>query len=230
MRILLSRSVWVLVALFLAACGTGSPDGTPGVPDSQAESNAGLMADFKEDPCAYLTGAEVRAIFSVPEGVEMVADTRYMPCSYDWEMEDPDTGIIKAVSAGISYIVTVAKTPKAARASYDAATANISQEKMQEQARDAADKALDGSTLPESTKEGVTETAEKVFGKKLAYSSMDGVGDAASWESTYSSLVVLSGQVVFRTIANSSWYDGGVKRVQLPEKAAEIARAALSKK
>ena len=65
--------------------------------------------------------------------------------------------------------------------------------------------------------------------------AIGGVGDEAAWESSHGSLVVHAGTLVFRAVAYRSHYEidpasgqGETITQQSPEKAAAIARAALT--
>ena len=68
--------------------------------------------------------------------------------------------------------------------------------------------------------------------------AIGGVGDEAAWESSHGSLVVRAGTLVFRAVAYRSHYEidtasrasgqGETITQQSPEKAAAIARAALT--
>ncbi len=56
------------------------------------------------------------------------------------------------------------------------------------------------------------------------------MGDGAAWEETHGSLLVLAGNAVFRTIAQSNYFDLTTRSLatdNYPALAAEIARATI---
>ena len=68
--------------------------------------------------------------------------------------------------------------------------------------------------------------------QEATYEAVQDVGDEAAWESTHGSLVVRAGNLIFRTVASSIYYQGApgsgkLVTEQHPEQAGEVARAVL---
>jgi len=187
--------------------------------------------DFDSNTCEYLPETTIREIFDIADDVEMRLSSM-LPCYYTWDSPDPDDPATTFnFAAGVTYIVGVSSSREEAGQLFAAATRNKSEEEMTALVSGTAESVAEDQNLSESQKETVTDATVGMFGKALIYSPVEGVGDDAAWESTHGSLVVQSGNAVFRVEAGKSKWDpskgrfGGMVGTKLQEKAEEIARS-----
>lgn len=213
------------LAVFLAGCGgDGTDGGSSGNATSLRNASSAARATYDEgfadDACNYLSEDEVRTIFDIPAEVEVEVLQSRSPCSYRWHAPkpsgQPEIATNPEYTAGISYVLTVTEGEEAARRAFA---------RMRDRSPDERQRNADQRAATRGAASGAPAQA-------LAYEAVQNVGDEAAWESTHGSLAVRAGNLIFRTVASSTYYQGEpgsgeVVTEQHPEQAAEIARTVL---
>lgn len=223
--------VSLLFMLLLAGCGDESSasrdDGS-----SVEASAAGDSENFEANACDYLTEAEVRRIFDLPPSTTF---TTTSPCTYVWDGSEPPSATATDVPeyrAGINYVVADAANVEAAKETFASAARDRSRADMEKNAERAAEIVKEDAAERNISR----ETARETLGDAIDHEAVNGIGDDAAWESSHGSLVVRAGTLVFRAVAYRSHYEidpasgqGETVTHQYPDKAAAVARAALTK-
>lgn len=177
------RTLGLAAITSLAACLT-APAG--------AAIDLGALA---EDPCLIAPKPLIADTFDVPVDAVEQTGTKVMgrmACNNEWSVEDRN--------GHADVTVQIFNNPAGAKAHFDNVTRSVSAEEM------AADVELmkDKDAKPGSSEDLANQLLSKVAGGAITFEDVDGVGDAARFDTSHSTLTARQGNLIMSVEA----YDG----------------------
>ena len=228
--LLLSASLFLFVS-----CGGG--DSENNLADDIEEITVSMPSSERE-PCNYIDEATIREIFGVGNTIEITSSDSYGLCTFQWDglTEVERTAADEEMTNAMMAAVTSGKMLD--RSAMQKGYYNVSLNFTTAKITDAASAASTFETIDKRMSEGIKISAEQVKEKTSSISDesvdavikdgvtfkggkrteINGVGDAAVWDSKLKQLTVLSGTDIFFVTADA----GGDEALSV-EKSKEIA-------